>query len=253
MTTRKQHQSLAAEAYTIVRRRILCGQIGLGEVVSRRKLAAELGMSFLPITEALLRLEFEGLLESRPRAGTRVRIPSYSDVLGHYVVREALETQAARLFTTMATATEREALLKLAMQVDACVKTDQLLFMGLHEQLHCRIANCAHTPALSEAIKATHALASTWFCRVPAPEPDYCRHQTLLEILIGDDPNASARMMHEHIAHSREQIRLRMGRYFKMRRQNGDRYSRPRKRAKRDQPLVSSSPAGETHSSPSVE
>ena len=48
-------------------------------------------MSFLPVSEALLRLEFEGLLESRPRAGTRVRIPSPDDVRGHYLVRETLE------------------------------------------------------------------------------------------------------------------------------------------------------------------
>lgn len=226
MPTRSQQQSLASEAYTIVRRRILCGQIGLGEVVSRRKLAAELGMSFLPITEALLRLEFEGLLESRPRAGTRVRIPSYADVLGHYVVREALETQAARLFSIMATPAERASLLKLAAQVDACVLSDQVLFMGLHEQLHCRIANCAHTPALSEAIKSTHALASTWFCTIPTPEPGYRSHQNLLEVLSREGPEAAAKMMREHIAHSREQIMVRMGPYFKIRKSNGDRYSR---------------------------
>ena len=64
-------------------------------------------MSFLPVTEALLRLEFEGLLESRPRAGTRVRIPSSQDVEGNYVVRQALETQAAILCSQMATAAER--------------------------------------------------------------------------------------------------------------------------------------------------
>ena len=56
----------------VVRQRILRGDIVLGQVISRRKLAAELSMSFLPVSEALLRLEIEGLLESRPRAGTRV-------------------------------------------------------------------------------------------------------------------------------------------------------------------------------------
>src|SRR3989441_9785627 len=95
--------SLAAEAYGIVRQRILRGELGLGQVISRRKLAAELGMSFLPVSEALLRLEFEGLLESRPRAGTRVRIPSRDDVRGHYIVREALEGPAAMLFAQVAT------------------------------------------------------------------------------------------------------------------------------------------------------
>jgi GntR family transcriptional regulator, rspAB operon transcriptional repressor len=89
--------SLAAEAYNVVRQRIARGELMLGQPVSRRRLAAELGMSFLPVTEALLRLEFEGLLESRPRAGTRVRIPSPQDVEGNYVVRQALETQAAIL------------------------------------------------------------------------------------------------------------------------------------------------------------
>src|SRR5437667_356169 len=94
--------SLAAEAYTFVKQRILRGELVMGQAISRRKLAAELGMSFLPVSEALLRLEFEGLLESRPRAGTRVRIPSREDVRGHYVVREALEVQAAMLFAAVA-------------------------------------------------------------------------------------------------------------------------------------------------------
>src|SRR2546428_6725077 len=111
--------SLAAEAYNVVRQRILRGELGLGHPISRRKLAAELGMSFLPVSMALLRLEFEGLLESRPRAGTRVRIPSREDVLGHYTVREALEMQGARLFAQVATARERVELKKLAVRVDA--------------------------------------------------------------------------------------------------------------------------------------
>src|SRR5688572_24940589 len=104
MVASGEHSSLAAEAYSVVRERILRGEIGLGQVISRRKLAAELSMSFLPVSEALLRLEFEGLLESRPRAGTRVRIPSPEDVKGHFVVREALEVRAAIGFGEVATA-----------------------------------------------------------------------------------------------------------------------------------------------------
>src|SRR5258705_7276410 len=111
--------SLAAEAYGVVRQRIARGELTLGEAVSRRKLAAELGMSFLPVSEALLRLQVEGLLESRPRAGTRVRIPSPEDVHGDYVVREALEVQAALLYTAVATPAERAAMWRLAARVDA--------------------------------------------------------------------------------------------------------------------------------------
>src|SRR5688500_17569522 len=94
--------SLAGEAYVVLRERILRGEFAIGTVVSRRKLAAELGMSLVPVSEAFQRLEFEGLVESRPRAGTRVKIPTAEDVRGHYVVRSALEAEAARVFAEVA-------------------------------------------------------------------------------------------------------------------------------------------------------
>src|SRR5947199_3567547 len=118
MKKSSENNGLAGEAYVTVRERILRGELAIGQVISRRKIAAELGMSFLPVSEALLRLEFEGLLESRPRAGTRVRIPSREDVRGHYIVREALEVQAAILFAAGASLEDRNDLEKLAARVD---------------------------------------------------------------------------------------------------------------------------------------
>ena len=135
--------SLAGEAYVTLRERILRGELAIGKVISRRKIAAELGMSMLPVSEALQRLEFEGLLESRPRAGTRVKVPTEQDVRGHYVVREALEVQAAKLFATVATASERTELQRLAARVDALSNQpegDRFLYLTLHEKLHRRIA-----------------------------------------------------------------------------------------------------------------
>src|SRR5688572_28878592 len=161
---------LSAEAYESVREEILSGRLRMGEAISRRKVAAELGMSFLPVSEALLRLELEGLLESRPRAGTRVRIPSREDVQGHYTVREALETQAARLFSQLAGEHERSELRKLAARVDSLAKRqDRLRYLELHERLHKRIADGAQCPALSRALEQTHSLASTWLCLPSGP------------------------------------------------------------------------------------
>src|SRR5688572_29286535 len=181
-----EHSSLAAEAYSVVRQRILRGEIGLGQVISRRKLAVELKMSFLPVSEALLRLESEGLLESRPRAGTRVRIPSAEDVRGHYVVREALEVQAARLFAQVATAAERADLQKLAARVDAlALESERRQFVIWHRKLHRRIAECTRCVALSSTIDQTNVLAAMWFCVAQQPPSDgpRRRHRDLLEIL----------------------------------------------------------------------
>src|SRR5215471_2938384 len=118
MKDSRESVSLAAEAYVVLRDRILRGELPIGKVISRRKLATELGMSLLPISEALLRLENEGLLESRPRAGTRVRMPTREDVEGQYIVREALEVKAAQLFAEVATSSERSELIKMAIRVD---------------------------------------------------------------------------------------------------------------------------------------
>ena len=63
-------ESLARQAYEQIRDEILQGNLAVGDILSRRRLADKLNVSFLPITEALQRLETEGLVESRPRIGT---------------------------------------------------------------------------------------------------------------------------------------------------------------------------------------
>ena len=226
-----ENLSLAAEAYNTVRQRILRGELAMGQVISRRRLASELGMSFLPVSEALLRLEFEGLLESRPRAGTRVRIPTIQDVQGHYVVREALEVQASRLFADNATAEEKAELQRLAARVDtmaAQVESDRFHYLSLHEKLHRRIAECARCESLSEAIEKTHALASTWMCvsRPASPEHPKRNHQDLIEALSGGDAARAADAMRKHILSSMSRAIERLQPYFHLSKTRGTTYAR---------------------------
>jgi DNA-binding GntR family transcriptional regulator len=228
--------SLASEAYGIVRRRIARGKVGLGQVISRRKLAAELGMSFLPVSMALLRLEFEGLLESRPRAGTRVRIPSPEDVRGHYVVREALEVQAAVLFTRGSTPAERAELRKMATRVDMLrLQPDRVLYIALHMKLHRRIAECARCPALSEAIEKTHALNTIWFgaIRQPAPGDSPHRHEELLDALSSGDPLRAADATREHLVVGMQRTLDFLEPYFRLRKANGRTFFRSDRKLRR--------------------
>jgi len=226
--------SLAGEAYEFVKQRILRGDLTMGQVISRRKIAAELGMSFLPVSEALLRLEFEGLLESRPRAGTRVRIPSREDVRGHYIVREALEVQAAMLFAAVATDEDREELQKLAARVDAMSLKEQSLYLPAHEKLHRRIAEGARCPALSLAIEKTHALASTWFCVARTHSDGNPRrpHSELMDVLVAGDPVKAAEAMRAHVNQGMENTMKRLRPYFRMRKACGKTFFRSEKRQK---------------------
>jgi DNA-binding GntR family transcriptional regulator len=189
-------------------------------------------MSFLPVTEALLRLEFEGLIESRPRAGTRVRVPTREDVEGNYIVRQALETQAAILCSKAATSAERSELRRLAARVDAlATKSDRSMYVQLHLKLHRRIAECARCEALCDAIDRTHAMALIWFCAVrkplAAPEPTR-RHQELVDsILSGEEPPIVA-AVRDHLAIGRRHTLELLEPYFRVHGAPGRRFARTR-------------------------
>ena len=235
MKASRENDSLAGEAYVILRERILRGELSIGQVISRRKLASQLGMSLLPVSEAMLRLEHEGLLESRPRAGTRIRVPTPQDVRGNYIVREALEVQAAKLFAEIATPDEHAELLKLAARVDllsAHADGSRFHYLSLHEKLHRRIAECARCPALTDAIEKTHALSSTWRCAargVSQAEP-YRRHQELVDALSRGDPALAGEAMRQHIQAALGNALLRLKPYFQISKQPGESYARSAKR-----------------------
>jgi DNA-binding GntR family transcriptional regulator len=223
--------SLTGEAYGIVRRRIARGKVRLGQVISRRKVAAELGMSFLPVSMALLRLESEGLLESRPRAGTRVRIPSREDVQGHYVVREALEVQAAKLFVDAASARERAELKKLAARVDRlAAQANRKPYVIWHQKLHLGIADSAGCPALAAAIEQTNVLASMWLCVARAPSHSTRRHQDLIDILCHGSVDEAEDAMRAHIASGLERTMAVLEPYFRLRRASRERFFRSERR-----------------------
>jgi DNA-binding GntR family transcriptional regulator len=248
--TRRDVDGLAGEAYITVRDRILRGDLAIGQSISRRKLAAELGMSFLPVSEALLRLEHEGLVESRPRAGTRVRLPTEEDVRGQYIVREALEVKSAVLFAQIATQSERSELLKLAARVDALssqASSNRLVYLKLHERLHWRIAECTRCEALCDALYRTSALASTWLCvgRIATPENPPHNHQDLLKILSSGDAEEAGGAMRRHIQSSMERALRRLAPYFEMREQYAQTFSRTSKRQLPIESLVAAQESGE--------
>jgi DNA-binding GntR family transcriptional regulator len=199
-----ESDGLARQAYTTMRRRILKGEFALGQVVSRRQVAAELGISFLPATEALLRLEWDGILEARARAGTRVRIPTRDDVADHFVLREALEAQVAMLYAATATSENKAKLVKLAKRVDLVAARpdgDPFAYLDLHEEFHRRLAECAGCGALSENIARISALASTWLRARNDWTPDHLRgdHEALVRTLGNSTPAEAATIMRSHI------------------------------------------------------
>lgn len=84
-------------AYESLREEILTGRLTAGTALSEVDLAERLGVSRTPLRAALARLALEGLVDTtRGRTGV-VSAVSAESITALFELREALETQAARL------------------------------------------------------------------------------------------------------------------------------------------------------------
>ena len=80
--------------HTRVRERILAGRLAAGAPIRQDKLAAELGVSKIPLRETLTRLESEGLVASHANQGFRVRPLTRAEVEDIFELRLQIEPPA---------------------------------------------------------------------------------------------------------------------------------------------------------------
>jgi GntR family transcriptional regulator, rspAB operon transcriptional repressor len=218
--------NLTEHAYLLIRDRILRGELPFGTGLSRRALAEQLGISIVPVGDALQRLESDGLVESRPRVGTRVRIPTASSIRGHYVLREALEAQAARLFAEKASGAERDEIRRLAAQLDEMYSLpspedpsgrERLYEVHrYHMRFHMRVAECTGCEELYEAVEKNQVLVFNWLydAALPNPRPPEGWHGELAAELVAGDPDKADAAMRRHTSYRMEDVLQRMEPYF---------------------------------------
>lgn len=92
----RSSQTLADAIAEGLRQAILAGALADGEVLRQADLAARFQVSRVPIREALLKLEGDGLVETRPRRGTVVTSLNAADFQEILEMRLALEPLALR-------------------------------------------------------------------------------------------------------------------------------------------------------------
>jgi DNA-binding GntR family transcriptional regulator len=197
---------------------ILRCQFPPGSSIPRRAFAEQLGVSFLPASEALQRLEHEGLVASMPRIETGVKIPSLQDVRGNCVIREALESQSARLYAEKASADERREAAAMARLIDESQPNTEIDLFGcfsLHDRFHHRFAECAGCPSLCVGLEKANTLIHT---RQYAALPEYCEmpahyHQDLIATVHSGDPETADRAMRVHVRNGKDEVMRRMAEY----------------------------------------
>lgn len=212
----RRESSLTARAYSYIRRGILSGRLLSGAPISPRRLAEELGMSSVPLSEALVRLEAEGVVERLPRAGTRVKIPSPGEIHGHYVVREALETHSARMFAELAGPRERLQLMAAAAALDVAYaglaknwkREAHARIERCHFKLHMRITRATRCPELVNAVERSRVVLFNWLFSVagefPVLPPHW--HTELAEALTQGSAAEAAEAMRVHVRYRQDEV-----------------------------------------------
>lgn len=208
---------LSARAYFDIRNKILKGELPVGMAISRRQLAEEFKISVPPVTEALQRLEAEGILESKPRVGTRVRKPTRQEIEDRSLLREALECQSARLFAERATPAEKTELMRMGRRMDqlfaGCedgpIDREYLFSVNTyHIRLHLFIAECARCTALRDAIEKEQVLIFNWLfdMAVDRHTPVADHHADLCDGVASGDPEAAVAAMKHHIRFGLQEV-----------------------------------------------
>jgi DNA-binding GntR family transcriptional regulator len=96
-------RNLSEQLVSLVRDRIIAGEVPPNVAVRQAALATELGVSAVPLREALARLEEEGLLVNQANRGFFVRPLSRSEAEDVYALRLKLEPEATASAARMAT------------------------------------------------------------------------------------------------------------------------------------------------------
>ena len=89
-----QLMSLREQVYEHLRASIEAGELVPGTFLDQNRISAELGISRMPLRDAMIQLDLEGFVEVLPRRGVRVRRLTLDDVRHLYEIIGALEGAA---------------------------------------------------------------------------------------------------------------------------------------------------------------
>ncbi len=218
--------SLAEKAYTHIRAKLAGGEFSPGKQLVNRALAQEIGVSVIPVREAINRLTSEGLVEHVPGAGAFVRKVDREQLNNLYVLRDALEScaagEAARNITPYQLE-ELESLLEEAREISRQVasnakkfatKRQMNLWLDNEQRFHELLVESAQNPLLARVVHEHRAIGQVFDAQrgaprlLPAEVAAYtCAGRSeLIEALRARDHSRARQRTSEQIQRGRKQV-----------------------------------------------
>jgi len=201
---RPSRQTAGDQAEAALFDAIMDGAIPPGAPLRLQELASQLGMSIMPVREALRRLEGLGLVEIVAHKGAWVRALTIEDLYDTYFTRINLECLAMRTAATRFTAEHaREARQALDEYLEAGGRGDRVASRHAHERFHFAMYRACGSEWLVRSIGPAWRNSERY--RVESmrhPEHVKARaaeHEQMLEALIAHDADAAARLLTMHL------------------------------------------------------
>jgi DNA-binding GntR family transcriptional regulator len=204
-------QTLSEQIFTLVRDRIISGRLPSDTPIRQDALAAELGVSKIPLREALARLEQEGLLLSQANRGFFVRPLSAEEAEEVFALRLKLEPDAVAEASKVATP-EDKALAKVALEaLDKAAVSDKAAVGKLNRAFHMSLVRPLGRPLTTQIIERLNIISERYVGKhlEPAGRDDraHKEHLAMLELWSQGKSKEVAAMMHDHIASTLEDLR----------------------------------------------
>jgi DNA-binding GntR family transcriptional regulator len=193
-----------------LREAILDGSIQPGAWLRQRKIAAELGVSQMPVREALKQLAAEGLVEHVPYRGVRAISFSRQAVADLYAHRAFLEGRAARAAAQHITSENLEELRRLQEEMRANLSVQALPeYRRLNRSFHQIIYHASQRDYLVRALDQLWSsfplmllnnFPQTSDAVLPKRDTsDADEHEAILMALESGDQDSAARLVRRHI------------------------------------------------------
>jgi DNA-binding GntR family transcriptional regulator len=210
MPTREEHaQSLRDAVTTALRNRIASGELAPGTRVVERQVADQLGVSRVPVREALRVLEREGFVEERATRGMVVRLLDDDDVAMLFAVRESLEALLSRRLVDVLDDAGLAALddvIERAAAHDRAGRTAEAVVANA--DFHALLGDLAASRVLSSVIEPIAGRMAWLLNQHSEPTTMIAEHRVIVEALRSRDPERAAESFRRHLTNSRAAARL---------------------------------------------
>lgn len=196
---RKRRPNLKDEVASMLRDEILSGRLRPGQKIDQDGIAERLGVSKLPVREALIALESETLVQTFARRGAFVAPLTRADVLDHYAMYGLITGLAAERATAQLSSDEMAELTELVHRMES--ESDQSLQETLNFRFHQIINRAGASRRLISVITVLSKSIPNHFFEFTPAWSDAARddHRRILAALVDGDALAAASAMNEHL------------------------------------------------------